>query len=179
MSEIVQRVVVGVNGSAGSVAALRQAAQEAARHDAVLCPVIAWAPPGGEAADAVNPAPSDVRAHWERAARNRLMKTCDDALDADTRRRLKIYPRIVRAQAGPALVACSRHENDMLVMGAGSHGPVHRFFHGSASRHCLKHAHCPVLVVHSEETDGKAVADSGTESRPRLVPAAGSAHPER
>ncbi|MFI1801494.1 universal stress protein [Streptomyces sp. NPDC020379] len=179
MSEIVQRVIVGVNGSAGSVAALQQAAREAARHDAVLCPVIAWAPPGGEAADAVNPAPLDVRAYWERAARDRLTETCDDALDADTRRGLKIYPRVVRAQAGPALVALSRHEKDMLVMGAGSHGPVHRFLHGSVSRHCLKHAHCPVLVVHPEETDGEAAPDGGPHSRPRLAPTAAPAHPER
>ncbi|UQI44978.1 universal stress protein [Streptomyces sp. HU2014] len=150
MSEVVQRVVVGVDGSKESVSALRQAAQEAERHDAALCPVIAWVPPGGEAADAMYPAPADVRAHWERTARDRLMTACDQALGADARR-LVVRPRVVRAQPGPALVACARRDTDMLVMGAGRHGSVHRLLFGSVSRHCLRHARCPVLVVHPDE----------------------------
>ncbi|KNB52354.1 universal stress protein [Streptomyces caatingaensis] len=160
MSETVERVVVGVDGSAGSVAALRQGAREAARHGAVLCPVLAWSPPGGEAADAVSPAPADVRAHWERAAEAVLHRTCEAALgpgpDAARAR-----TRTVRADAGPALVALSRHPTDLLVMGAGRHGPLHRFLHGSVTRHCLRHASCPVLVVRPDAADGRALAAAG------------------
>ncbi|GAA0401092.1 universal stress protein [Streptomyces luteireticuli] len=162
MSETIERVVVGVDGSAGSVAALRQGAREAARHGAVLCPVFAWSPPGGEAADAVNPAPADVRAHWERAAERRLRRTCEAAL-GPAPAGAEVRPRTVRADAGPALVALSRHDADLLVMGAGSHGVLHRFLRGSVTRHCLKHASCPVLVVRPEPeaADGRITAAAG------------------
>ncbi|PSJ25481.1 universal stress protein [Streptosporangium nondiastaticum] len=171
MPENVTRVVVGVDGSAGSLAALRQAAGEAAHHGAVLCPVIAWQPPGGEAADAVQPAPPDVCAHWERAARDRLSRACRSALGEDARR-LRMRPRVVRADAGPALVACAARETDMLVMGAGSHGPVHRLVHGSVSRHCLKHARCPVLVVHPRAGDAPEKDGATRPPRPPARPPA-------
>lgn len=160
MSETVERVVVGVDGSAGSVAALRLGAREAARHGAVLCPVLAWSPPGGEAADAVNPAPADVRAHWERAADTALRRSCEAALGQDPDG-TRVRPRTVRADAGPALVALSRHDRDLLVMGAGSHGALHRLLRGSVSRHCLKHASCPVLVVRPDAAADRVTAASG------------------
>ncbi|QLE70555.1 universal stress protein [Streptomyces rectiverticillatus] len=162
MSRTVERVVVGVDGSAGSVAALRQGAQEAARHGAALCPVLAWSPPGGEAADALQPAPADVRAYWEAQARRALTKTCERALGAAPFR-LRVAPRIIRAEPGPALVASARHDTDMLVLGAGSHGLWHRFLHGSVSRHCLRHARGPVMVVHPGEED---VKDARGAARP-------------
>ncbi|MEV8474393.1 universal stress protein [Streptomyces sp. NPDC051173] len=167
MSQMVKRVVVGVDGSAGSVAALKQGAQEAARHGAALCPVLAWTPPGGEAADAMYPAPSDIRAHWETEARHTLTKTCERALGAAPFS-LNVAPRVIRAEPGPALVASARHTTDMLVLGAGDHGLWHRFLHGSVSRHCLRHAHGPVMVVHPDETE---VAEARGKARaPRRHP---------
>ncbi|MBC2874395.1 MULTISPECIES: universal stress protein [Streptomyces] len=151
----IERVVVGVDGSAGSVAALRQGAREAARHGAVLCPVYAWAPPGGEAADAVSPAPSDVCAHWERAAATVVRETCEAAFGPAPPGTV-LRPRAVRAAPGPALVALARDPGALLVVGTGEHGPLHRALHGSVSRHCLRHARCPVLVVHPSPADHRA-----------------------
>ncbi|WP_174501741.1 universal stress protein, partial [Streptacidiphilus neutrinimicus] len=65
------RVVVGVTGSAGSAAALRTAAAEARRSGRVLVAVLAWEPPGGEAAYRLAPDPALARI-WERAAMERL-----------------------------------------------------------------------------------------------------------
>ncbi|ANZ13878.1 universal stress protein UspA-like protein [Streptomyces noursei ATCC 11455] len=150
MSTMVKRVVVGVDGSRGSVAALRRGAQEAARHQALLCPVHAWAPPGGEAADAVQPAPADVRAHWERDADATLVRACQEAFGT-VGNGARMLLRTVRAPAGMALVACAAGDTDVLVVGDGGHGPLHRLLHGSVSRYCLRHAHCPVLLVHSTD----------------------------
>ncbi|MEK2472631.1 universal stress protein [Streptomyces noursei] len=152
MSTMVKRVVVGVDGSPGSLAALRRGAQEAARHHALLCPVHAWAPPGGEAADAVHPAPADVRAHWERDADATLTRACQEAFGTGTAGNgARVLPRTVRAPAGMALVACAARDTDVLVVGDGGHGSLHRLLHGSVSRYCLRHAHCPVLLVHSAD----------------------------
>ncbi|MFD0384945.1 universal stress protein [Streptomyces stramineus] len=46
MQNSVRRVVVGVDGSAGSLLALRRAAGEARRHRARLCPVLVYSSPG-------------------------------------------------------------------------------------------------------------------------------------
>jgi nucleotide-binding universal stress UspA family protein len=51
------RVITGVSGSPGSLRALRYAAEVAGRHGAVLLPVLAWTPPGGELADRRFPSP--------------------------------------------------------------------------------------------------------------------------
>jgi hypothetical protein len=42
-----RRIFAGISGSPGSVHALRQAAGLARQHDAVLVPLLAWVPPGG------------------------------------------------------------------------------------------------------------------------------------
>ncbi|MER5784923.1 universal stress protein [Streptomyces mobaraensis] len=151
----IERVIVGVDGSAGSVAALRQGAREAARHNAVLCPVYAWAPPGGEAADALSPAPADVCAHWERAAATVVRETCEAAFGPAPPGTV-LRPRTVRAAPGPALVALARDPGALLVVGTGGHGPLHRVLRGSVSRHCLRHARCPILVVHPDPADQRA-----------------------
>jgi nucleotide-binding universal stress UspA family protein len=47
----VRRIVVGIDGSLGSLQALRYATDEARRRDVPLLPVIAWVPPGGDLAE--------------------------------------------------------------------------------------------------------------------------------
>lgn len=44
------RVIIGANGSPGSLRALRQAREVAEHDDAMLDPVVAWTPPGGDLA---------------------------------------------------------------------------------------------------------------------------------
>jgi hypothetical protein len=51
----VDRLIVGTSGSPGSLQALRYAEGLAWAHAAVLIPVIAWEPPGGERAERVQP----------------------------------------------------------------------------------------------------------------------------
>jgi nucleotide-binding universal stress UspA family protein len=52
-----RRIIVGVSGSVRSLQALRRAAAEALMRDAVLVPVHAWIPPGGDLADRRFPSP--------------------------------------------------------------------------------------------------------------------------
>lgn len=158
MSVLVKRVVVGVDGSEGSLAALKQAAYEAIRHRAVLCPVLAWEVPGGEVLPSSQPTPfpafQDVCRRSERQAEERLAEACDSVL-AQIPESLELCPRVLRAQPGPALVACSRKRTDMLVVGVGGHGRGYHLRHRSVRRHCLKHAGCPVLVVSPGSTPSR------------------------
>ncbi|HKD87836.1 MAG TPA: hypothetical protein VKB62_04840 [Streptosporangiaceae bacterium] len=62
----VARVVAGVSGSPGSLAALRYAEYLAVAHDAVMAPVLAWEPPGGDRAACAQPAAGLMQAPGER-----------------------------------------------------------------------------------------------------------------
>jgi len=64
-------IFAGVSGSPGSVHALRYAADLARRHDAILVPLLAWVPPGGDLADRKSP-DSQLRQLWKDDAWQRL-----------------------------------------------------------------------------------------------------------
>ncbi|MEV7930664.1 universal stress protein, partial [Kitasatospora sp. NPDC088779] len=65
------RVVVGVSGSLGSLAALHRGVAEARSRGAELVPVLAWEPPGGEFGYRRSPCPPLLAAVRE-AAEQRL-----------------------------------------------------------------------------------------------------------
>jgi len=140
------RVVVGVNGSEGSLAALHRAAEEARRRDAVLVPVLVWHPVGGEMAYRSHPCPPLLK-QWQQAACDRLDSAFDRAFGgrpAD----LRVEPLVVRAEKpGPALVGIADQPSDLLVVGTGKQGRLARVLHGSVSRYCLAHARGAVLGV--------------------------------
>lgn len=139
------RVVVGVSGSLGNLQALRAAVRAARRTGAVLCPVTAWAPPGGEFF-APSPVPQALLLDWVRGVATRQQEAFNQALGgypAD----LELAPQLVRGDPGPVLVAVADRVNDLLVIGTGRPGLRHLLMHRSVSRYCLRHADCPLLVV--------------------------------
>jgi nucleotide-binding universal stress UspA family protein len=144
------RVIVGVSGSLSSLAALRHAVAEARRLDAVLVPVLAWHPVGGEFAYRSHPCPPLLDL-WERTARKRLdtaFEQCFGGYPAG----LRIRPTVVRdEQPGHALVQLADRPGDVLIVSTGRQGRLARLFHGSVSRYCLAHAHCAVTAVPPSE----------------------------
>ncbi|WP_327074537.1 universal stress protein [Kitasatospora purpeofusca] len=138
------RVIVGLNGSLGSLAALYRAVAEAARREAVLVPVAAWSPADG---DRRGPRPLSELEH---AARRRIDTAFEQAFGgypAD----LVIHPLTIRGQAGAALVSAVTGPDDRLVIGTGRHGRLDRLLHGSVLGHCRAHAPCPVIAVSASE----------------------------
>ena len=72
------RIVAGVSGSPGSVHALRQAADLARHHDALLIPLHAWVPPEGDIHERKHPCPQ-LRQLWHDDAWQRLWEALDTA----------------------------------------------------------------------------------------------------
>ena len=141
----VRRVIVGVHGSIGSLQALRYAADEARERCVPLVPVIAWVPPGGDAAERSRPSPY-LRKVWREEARKRLWTAFDDGLGglpAD----LHLEPHVERGDTGPVLVEIASQPGDLLIIGTGRRGWLVRAFRKSVGRYCLAHARCPVLAV--------------------------------
>jgi nucleotide-binding universal stress UspA family protein len=129
----------------GNLAALRAAVAEARRAEAVLIPVLAWTPVGGEVAYRRAPCPELLQV-WEQTARERMRIALEAAFGGDPPG-LGNRPVVVRAAPGPALVETANRPDDLLVVGTGGRGRFARAVHGSVSRYCLAHARCPVLAV--------------------------------
>jgi nucleotide-binding universal stress UspA family protein len=140
------RVVVGVSGSPGSIAALRRAAREAQRTDAELWAVAAWDVPGGDVTAGRSSAPPLLVEQRERRAFVALLDVVD-RLFGDGGPGVPVHLAIGRGPAGRVLVETADREDDLLVVGAGRRGRLRRLFTRSVSRYCVDHAVCPVLAV--------------------------------
>ena len=141
----VHRIVVGIDGSLGSLQALRYATDEARRRNVPLLPVVAWVPPGGDLAERRHSSPY-LRKIWRDAAWERLNAAFDDGLGgipAD----LQVEPHVERGETGPVLVDVANQPEDLIVVGTGRRGALSRMWRRSVARYCVAHAKCPVLAV--------------------------------
>lgn len=165
MSEI----VVGVDGSAGSRAALQWAARTAAARGAGLRVVAAWHYPASAATPAgpaTLPGPDEMDE-----------QTCEN-LRALVREELGSGADQVRVEAGrgPAapvlLAAAARTDAEMLVLGARGLGGFAGLLLGSVSQHCVEHSPCPVVVLRGDDDlpDGPIVIGlDGSEGATRAL----------
>jgi hypothetical protein len=96
------RVIVGARDRAGDVALLRRAAAEARRRHAVLVPVLAWTPVGGEALYRTHPSRELERA-WERNACAEIDELVTDTFGPEEA--VRVQPLVVRAESLRAAVA--------------------------------------------------------------------------
>jgi nucleotide-binding universal stress UspA family protein len=141
----VDRVVVGISGSIGNLAALHAAVAHAQRADAQLVAVLAWTPAGDEFTYP-RAAGTPVPKQWPQQARNTLIGAFEDAFGGPPPE-VQIRSIIARGFAGSVLVSEASLPGDLLVVGAGRRGRLARLRSGSVKRYCLAHASCPVLAV--------------------------------
>lgn len=138
-------MVVGVDGSPGSLEALRFALEQARRLAATLVPVHAWQVPGGDVPTRRAGDPGYTRKVRE-MAEGELRRAFEEGLGglpAD----VHAEPWLIRGAVGPALVETADRHNDLLVIGAGRRGRLRHPMHAGTARYCLAHAVCPVIAV--------------------------------
>jgi nucleotide-binding universal stress UspA family protein len=137
-------VIVGVDGSDASIDALRQAARISSRLDLPLKVVSVWQYPLmlGTYVPDVNWAPeADAQA---------VIQTTIDAAFEDELPEMSTSVR----KGTPAHVLIEESEHaEMLVLGSRGHGGFAGLLLGSVSSACAEHAHCPVLIVHSDRAE--------------------------
>lgn len=135
-----KQVVVGVDESAPSMAALHWAASYADDVGAVLRIVHVWDLTEAELFSAA--AVTEAVAADERAVVTRRVA---ESMGARTEGK-DWQVEVLRGHVGPTLVrAADRAE--LLVVGTGAHTGLRRLAAGSVSHYCLSHAHCPVVAV--------------------------------
>lgn len=138
-------IVVGVDGSDGSVAALCFAIDEARLHGADLKAVTAWhVPPAAYGLGWSIPPDFDS---FRKAAESTLEKSLEEAGAASSG--VAVTSLVGEGQAADILCEQSRNA-DLLVVGSRGLGGFRGLLLGSVSQQCTHHAHCPVVVVPSE-----------------------------
>jgi nucleotide-binding universal stress UspA family protein len=150
----VRRIVVGVDGSAESVAALSWACREASLRTAEVHAVLALEAACHQVASYAVPAPRQSGGSWG-AAREVLRESVSEAASR--------YPGVsVRTEITEGLAARvlldHAQDADMLVLGRTAHSPDPYRGAGPVIRVCLRSAPCPVVIIGSE---GTTPADEG------------------
>ena len=138
--------VVGIDGSDGSVAALRWAVRYSAATGTPVRAVLAWhyptaaaQPPVGHAPEAVNKQVEDEEAATLREA---IAKAATDTPGVQVH-------GVVRYGHPAEVLIEESGQADVLVVGRRGHGGFLARHLGSVSLHCVNAAQCPVVVVHS------------------------------
>jgi nucleotide-binding universal stress UspA family protein len=138
-----QRIVVGVDGSDSSVAALEWAARQAERTSSHIDAVIAWEWPTVYGAPFAFPSGYDPVADAKRVLDEAIAPVAADHPKVEFR------PIVKEGHPVSVLVAASEG-SDLLVVGSRGHGEFAGMLLGSVSEHCVTNAHCPVLVLRDE-----------------------------
>jgi nucleotide-binding universal stress UspA family protein len=136
-----RRIVVGVDGSASSKAALAWAVKQADLTGAVVEAVMAWQFPvayGGY----MMPLPDAD--DWAKIAAEVVAKAVAEVTSPEER--IKIRARVAEGNAAQVLLDASDGA-ELLVVGSRGHGGFTEALLGSVGQHCVQHANCPVVVI--------------------------------
>jgi nucleotide-binding universal stress UspA family protein len=142
-------VMVSIDGSAGTGAAIRLAAREARYRNCPLVAVTAYSGQGPLGAPAARPvatlrAPADEKVEAEMILREAVESALgDDAVGVEC--------RVIRGLAGRRFVEAAREAQAELIVLA-ARGSMSLLL-GTVSQYVLRHAPCPVLVVQDGSTD--------------------------
>lgn len=170
-------ILVGVDGSVESDAAIGFATREAVMRDApltlmhVVPPVPDWPTPSKQAEIA------EVREESAREVIERARKTAlaiaGESASPDLRTEV-VYSPVVQMLIGASPQA------QMLVVGSRGMGALGRFLLGSVSSGLVRHAHCPVAVIHDDDgsADDTAPVLVGVDGSPASDEAIGLAFDE-
>ena len=146
-----------------------------ARSDgAVLVPVLAWMPPGGELADRRSPCP-ELRQAWKQAAWDRLWRAIDLGIGGPPAE-LEFHPQIVRGQAGQVLSELATEPGDVLVIGAGRRGAAAAAACHHGEQVLPGSRPCPVIAVPPAPLAAEAHGLAGWRLRHRMQPEAAGMH---
>jgi nucleotide-binding universal stress UspA family protein len=142
-------ILVGVDGSPSSNCAVAWAARDAAMRNVGLTLVHAVRPIG------ITMPPLPAPATFARSQVEQAQKILDQAVETARNTTAdggpaQIETELLFSPAAPTLVDLSK-DAQMVVVGSRRLGPFGRSLLGSVSSSLIRHAHCPVAVIHDED----------------------------
>lgn len=137
-------IVVGIDGSTNSVAALRWAISEAALRGDTVRALHCWTYPVGYGVDMAG-IPSMAPDRLEQSAQEVLA----DVIDRATVGMVPVptVERVVRHGAAANELVSESKDADLVVVGSRGHGGFVGLLLGSVATQIVHHGHCPVVVV--------------------------------
>jgi nucleotide-binding universal stress UspA family protein len=141
-------IMVGVDGSPGSQAAVEFGAREAAAHGAALRIVSAWEVPATVLSS--SGATPEIYLGFENEARRIAGDAAARAKELEPT--VSLEERVVEGYAGNVLVD-EAQSVDLVVIGRRGRGALAELLLGSVSHRVVDHAKCPVVIVPPASAD--------------------------
>ncbi|PCC25502.1 hypothetical protein CIK75_07415 [Glutamicibacter sp. BW78] len=141
-------VVVGIDGSNDSKAALQWAVEYGKRFDLPVYAVAVWELPLAFGNMATYP---ETGAQVEERTSKVLNEAVQEAVGADS----GVLERTERGHPAKTLVEISESA-ELLVLGTRGRGAFRGMLLGSVSQHCASHSKCPFVVIRHPESDVEA-----------------------
>jgi nucleotide-binding universal stress UspA family protein len=136
-------ILVGVDGSAASRAALEWAVEEARLRNARLHVVHTWTLPVSAYAAPVGAVLDGEVLDGVRDAAEQLVSAVLDDVDAGG---VEVDRSVVEGSPAASLLEAAENA-DLLVVGSRGRGGFAGLLLGSVSQQCAQHAPCPVVIV--------------------------------
>jgi nucleotide-binding universal stress UspA family protein len=153
-----EKIVVGIDGSDASKAALRWAVEDARARGAEVVALHAYEVVVA-VTDAVPTAPVDLfalTAETHDDAQQFVTKVVDEVVGKSVS--VDVAPIAVEDTPAKALLDAAR-DADLLVVGSHGHG-LSSLFLGSVSLECAQHAACPVVIFRGSTQDERPTASN-------------------
>lgn len=141
-------IVVGVDGSPCSTAALRWAVAEAVLRQAPLALVCAAVPGPVATWSSAGVLPAAIL-EWQREDSEKILRDAQKLAAELIGDAVPITTEVVLEGPAPALIEQSR-DAELVVVGSNGRGAIARAVLGSVSMALLHRSHCPVAVIHEE-----------------------------
>ena len=150
LAESFHRIVVGVDGSETSRAALMWAIEEAARRHSSVDAVTAWTiPVVFDALGGVYPLPS----YFDKEEAEARAMLAEEVISAKKARpdlsAATIREHVTCGQASDVLLAASKGA-ELLVVGSRGRGGLSALLLGSVSHQVAHHSNCPLVIIPHE-----------------------------
>jgi nucleotide-binding universal stress UspA family protein len=158
----VKKIVVGVDGSPGSLDAMRWSVDEAALRGDEVVAVHAWSYPP---VSTMHGALRVMEIDFAGAAAELLEAAVAEAVPGGSP--VPIERVVVESPPAPALLDAAA-DAELLVVGSRGLGGFKGLLLGSVSQHCAHHAPCPVVVVRAavRHPDDEAARRASTTGVP-------------
>ncbi len=146
MSET-NRIVVGIDGSQSSTAALDWALGQAELTGASVEAITAWEYPAFYSWEGGTVPPRE----FEGAASVTVETTVESALEGRPTS-TPVRTRVVQGHSAQVLLEAAE-QAELLVVGSRGHGGFVGALLGSVSQKCAHHSPCPVVIVHAKPAE--------------------------
>jgi nucleotide-binding universal stress UspA family protein len=154
-----RRIVVGVDGSPSSKAALAWAVRQAEETGSSVEAAIAWHYPVMVGGVPFAPIGALDTADYSAFAATVLRDAIRETVDADGP--AKVSSTVREGNAAQVLLDLAAGA-ELLVVGSRGHGGFAEALLGSVSQACVHHACCPVVIVREPARAHRAAAEQGT-----------------